>query len=124
MVPYERIIQWASGPFAVFIGGLAAKWVSSSPFLGQVGLSKDGTAKAITAATVFIVSAGVTILAHQKWMTNLAKWWTVNTAPVEPVVQVASSGPVSPDQPDPEQWAATRQSIADAMPATDPTVVT
>lgn len=132
-VPYERIIQWVSGPFAVFIGGLAAKWVSSWGFLGQLGLTTDQTAKAITAAVVFVIATGVTILAHQKWMTNLAKWWEVNTAPVVAVPQTLPKlaaqtspqpegliQPASPDQPNSAEWIRTRQSIADAIPMKDP----
>jgi hypothetical protein len=122
-IPYERIIQWVAGPFAVLIGGLAAKWVSSWGFLGQLGLKSDSVAKGITAAVVFAVATGATILVHQKWMTNLAHWWVVNTAPPDqPKMMMASPVPLGPgdDQPNPTEWVATRQEIADANPVTDP----
>ena len=71
-IPYDRIVQWLAGPIAIIAGAVAtllAKWFG--PKFGS-----DETAKAIVDGLTFITGAGVTYLAHSKWMTNLAKWWT------------------------------------------------
>lgn len=87
---YERIVQWVSGPFAVFIGGLAAKWVTHWGFLGSLGLPPTGVARAITAAVVFLAASAVTYLGHHKWLTNAAKWWEHSGLTLPSVLESAS----------------------------------
>jgi hypothetical protein len=95
MISYERIVQWISGPFAVFIGGLAAKWVSSWGFLGALGLPPTGVARAITGAVVFTAASAVTYLGHHKWLTNAAKWWEHSGLTLPSVLESASTPPTN-----------------------------
>jgi hypothetical protein len=82
--PYERIVQWLAGPIAIVAGVIAtllAKWFG--PKFGS-----DETAKAIVDGITFAVGAGVTYLAHSKWMSNLAAWWNKTIPPpVQDVVE-------------------------------------
>lgn len=73
---YQKLTQWISGPFSVFIGGLATKLVvPHGALLSSLGLSVKGTAQGITAGAVFVASTAVTYAGHHKYLTNVAKWW-------------------------------------------------
>ena len=83
-IPYERIVQWLAGPIAIVAGVIATlltKWFG--PKFGS-----DETAKAIVDGTTFVAGAGVTYLAHSKWMGNLAAWWNKTIPePVQTVIE-------------------------------------
>lgn len=72
--PYNRIVQWLSGPVSVGVGMLFARisvhshWVVPTSVKNQIVL---GVASTVLAA----VGAGVTYLAHHKWFTNLANFF-------------------------------------------------
>lgn len=85
---YQRVVQWLAGPFAAVIGVLATKAVAHLSFLGSAGLQQSAVAHGIVTGSVFISTALVTYASHQKWMTNLAKWWETSgiTAPAAPTV--------------------------------------
>lgn len=84
-VPYERIVQWVAGPFAAVVGVLATKAVTHMSFLGNAGLQQSSVAHGITDGSVFVATALVTYAGHQKWLTNLAKWWDAAANPATPV---------------------------------------
>lgn len=88
-MPYERIVQWAAGPIAIFAGWLATQLVANIHIFGQLGLGKDKVAHAIVLAASFVVGALVTYAAHHKWLSNLPTWW-------------ASSGLTEPSLPENE----------------------
>lgn len=90
-VNYERIVQWVAGPFAMATGVAATKLVEHLTFLGQVGLKQSAVAHAIVVAVTFGVTTLVTYAAHHKWLSNLAKWWTV--APSVSATPVVSNTP-------------------------------
>jgi hypothetical protein len=77
-MPYERIVQWAAGPTAAIAGWLATQLVTNVHLFGDLGLGKDQLAHAIFAAVTFAITALLTYAAHQKWLTNLVKWWEVS----------------------------------------------
>lgn len=68
-IPYERIIQWAAGPVSIAAGVIATKLVGAS------GAHHTEVADAVDKIGVFGVSAAVTFLAHQKWLTNVTAWY-------------------------------------------------
>lgn len=136
---YDRVVQWVAGPFAVVVGGLATKMVANWNFLGQIGLGRSTTAHYVTDCVVFIVSSGVTYLAHHKWLDNLSKWWFKETgqqipgfdpAQIEARVTALERAhePTAEavlvkgdDEPNSEVWEQRRKDIADAVPAKDTT---
>jgi hypothetical protein len=63
-VPYERVIQWVSGPLAAAIGYGATKLVHAN----------ISHATALSVAT-FITTSAAVYLGHYKWMSNVPKWW-------------------------------------------------
>jgi hypothetical protein len=72
---YERIIEWVAGPVAILAGSVAMWLDNHFGLLGKAGLGQDETAKAIVDVTTFGIGALVTYAAHQKWLSNLPKWW-------------------------------------------------
>ena len=84
-IPYERIVAWLAGPISIIAGYLATQLVQHVGLFGDLGIGHDQVAKAIVAATTFVVGAGATYLAHAKWMSNLVAWWNhVESLPPAP----------------------------------------
>ena len=113
-IPYERIVAWLAGPISILAGYLATQLVAHVSLFNSLGITHDQTAKAIVAASTFLVGAGVTYLAHAKWLDNLTKWWAhqgpqAPQAPVRGGTNVAAAfSPMSPDQPNSDEWLKNR----------------
>jgi hypothetical protein len=108
-MPYERIVQWTAGPVAAISGWLATQLITNVKLFGTLGLGRDQLAHAILAGLTFSVTALVTYAAHQKWLTNLVKWWEASgvaqpsgaapgTPQSGPVVTVNGHAPAAPGQ--------------------------
>lgn len=74
-IPYERIVQWASGPVSILAGYLATLLVAHVGLLHQLGVGHSQVAGAIFGVGIFGVATAATYLGHAKWMANLVKWW-------------------------------------------------
>lgn len=106
-IPYERFVAWAAGPISIGAGYLATQLVAHVSLFNGLGITHDQTAKAIVAASTFIVGSTVTYLGHAKWLDNLTKWWAhVEQQPVPATATLAPDVPA--DEPNPEQWLAAR----------------
>jgi hypothetical protein len=86
-VPYERIVQWVSGPISGAVGYGVTELVTHC---GVLGSAANGHQAAITntvvKATTFGITTLVTYAAHHKWLDNAAKWWDSNAAQAERAV--------------------------------------
>jgi hypothetical protein len=83
-VPYERWVQWLAGPVSIIAGYLATQLTTHIGLFGNLGITKDQTARAIVTVGTFSVAALVTYAGHHKWLANLPLWWAHETA--SPVV--------------------------------------
>ena len=82
---YERVIQWAAGPFSIICGWLGNQITNHIHLFGSLGIGHSQVGQAIFNSSVFVVGAAVTYAGHHKWLTNLGKWWTTQKTTVTPV---------------------------------------
>ena len=78
--PYERIVAWSAGPVSILAGYLASQLTTHIGLFGNLGVTKDQTARAIVTVGTFGIGALCTYAAHHKWLGNLPKWWETNMA--------------------------------------------
>lgn len=91
-IPYERVVAFAAGPIAIF-AGWAATWLEAHlGVLSTLGLSHDKTASAIVIGLTFLVGTVVTFLGHNKWLSNLTKWWEQQKPVPPPMMPMGFTG--------------------------------
>jgi len=103
---YERIVQWAAGPVAAVVGWLSVQLTNHAGILGSAGFSapqieqarhyiggalasatsvqtvgQSQIGHAIFSGLVFVAASATTFAGHQKWLSNLPKWWALQAKP-------------------------------------------
>jgi hypothetical protein len=69
-IPLNRIVAFF-GPYVAVASGAVAAWLlTHMHVLSMFHLSNDQVATAISQLTVFGITAGLTWLGHQKWLTG------------------------------------------------------
>jgi hypothetical protein len=69
-IPLNRIVAFA-GPYIAVVSGAIAAWLLTHlHVLSMFHLSDSQVASAISQLTVFGITAGLTWLGHQKWLTG------------------------------------------------------
>lgn len=69
-IPLNRIVTFVGPYVAVASGAIAAWLLTHLHVLSMFHLTDDQAAKAISQLTVFAITAGLTWLGHQKWLTG------------------------------------------------------